>query len=311
MPADQVFQELRGRIAQLAPFGLVLASEIHIGEPELRRVNIHEDVGADFGRVAAQVVERAEDIELREYDPGYKPEPHEWVYLDLAASEAVRAKVTTIGNLQAAALFQGEDDIVDHLRFYAAAFGGQRKAIFFRSYSPRKELTRSGGFAIMLSAGTYRKVTRSTFVFDEDFDCVAYRGFVFVKHIAAFQRIFRYFEAIRDQANEVVSAVIERVPIENDNQFRAACVGNVQMAERLTRLVRKEYFDRITMGDIRRTIEQFNLDVQIVEDGGEEKLVFDGSPARRWLIVKLLDDSFLGSVMTEEKYEVNSKTRLA
>jgi hypothetical protein len=40
------------------------------------------------------------------------------------------------------------------------------------------------------------------------------------------------------------------------------------------------------------------------------KLLFEGSLARRWLILKLLDDDYLGSTMTHEKYEVNSKSAL-
>ena len=31
---------------------------------------------------------------------------------------------------------------------------------------------------------------------------------------------------------------------------------------------------------------------------------------KRWLILKLLDDDFLASVMTNQKYEVNSKSAL-
>ena len=44
---------------------------------------------------------------------------------------------------------------------------------------------------------------------------------------------------------------------------------------------------------------------------GEEKLRFDNSRERRWLILKLLDDDYLGSVMTRQKYEVNSKSVLS
>jgi hypothetical protein len=62
--------------------------------------------------------------------------------------------------------------------------------------------------------------------------------------------------------------------------------------------------------DIRRTIEAFDLDVQIVRENRHEKLLFEANPNKRWLILKLLDDDYLGSIMTNEKYEVNSKSRL-
>ena len=37
---------------------------------------------------------------------------------------------------------------------------------------------------------------------------------------------------------------------------------------------------------------------------------FNANPNDRWLILKLLDDDFLGSIMTNQKYEVNSKSPL-
>lgn len=64
----------------------------------------------------------------------------------------------------------------------------------------------------------------------------------------------------------------------------------------------------LPMVDIRRTIDDFHLDVQIVQDDGHEKLLFEGSLEKRWLILKLLDDDYLGSIMTHERYEVNSKS---
>lgn len=49
---------------------------------------------------------------------------------------------------------------------------------------------------------------------------------------------------------------------------------------------------------------------QLVTDDGQEKLLFENDREKRWLILKLLDDDYLGSVMTRQKYEVNSKSAL-
>jgi len=84
----------------------------------------------------------------------------------------------------------------------------------------------------------------------------------------------------------------------------------MQMMSKLAEIARKPYLERVTMLDIRRAIEAFHLDVQIVNENGQEKLLFEANPNKRWLILKLLDDSYLGSIMTNEKYEVNSKSRL-
>ena len=82
------------------------------------------------------------------------------------------------------------------------------------------------------------------------------------------------------------------------------------MMSKLAMIARKPYLERVTIDDIKRTIDEFGLDVRVVEEAGTEKLLFEAEPAKRWLLLKLLDDDFLGSVMTHEKYEVNSKSTL-
>ena len=64
------------------------------------------------------------------------------------------------------------------------------------------------------------------------------------------------------------------------------------------------------MADIKNTIEVFNLEINIVNYEGNENIVYDPSPRKQWLILKLLGDDYLGSTMTEQRYEVNSKTTL-
>lgn len=111
-------------------------------------------------------------------------------------------------------------------------------------------------------------------------------------------------------ADSAVDSIMERVPLSNIDEFRAQCTGQMQMMAKLAQIVRKPYLPNITMQDIRRTIDEFALDVDIVNENGEDRLLFDASPRKRWLILKLLDDDYLGSIMTRQKYEVNSKSAL-
>jgi hypothetical protein len=107
-----------------------------------------------------------------------------------------------------------------------------------------------------------------------------------------------------------VTEILAQIPISNADAFRAAGTGQMQMMSKLAQIARKPYLNRVTIQDIRRTIEAFALDVQIVVENGQEKLLFEANPNKRWLILKMLDDDFLGSIMTDQKYEVNSKSAL-
>ena len=59
------------------------------------------------------------------------------------------------------------------------------------------------------------------------------------------------------------------------------------------------------MSDIKKVIDEMELPLKVVRHDRKEKLVFD--PADKWAILRMLDDDYLQSIMTGEKYEVNSK----
>lgn len=284
-------------------------------EPEenivIQRLNLRQDLAAEFLSAAKDSVPAANlEVRLRVYEAGYKPEPDEISYIELAQNAAIADLISQVSQVQQAELFREDDEVIDSLRFYAIVVSpsARRRAVFFRTYSPKKELTRRAGFAALLSRGSYDKVDSKIFLFDSDTDCFAWDGYLFIHNVGAFQRIFGYFEELRANANATIDVVLAQIPVSNVEAFRATCTGQLQMLSKLAQIARKPYLGRVTMQDMRRTIDEFHLHVQIVQENGQEKLLFEGTLAKRWLILKLLDDDYLGSTMTHEKYEVNSKS---
>jgi hypothetical protein len=312
MPALQSLQGLRPALAGNPTVTVLVAAE-----PEenivIQRLNLRQDLAAEFLSAAKDSVPPAnQEVRLRAYEAGYKPEPDEISYIDLDQNHTIADLISQVSQVQQAELFHEDDSVIDALRFYSIVVSpnARRRAVFFRTYSPKKELTRRAGFAALLSRGSYDKVDSKIFLFDNDTDCFAWDGYLFIHSVGAFQRIFGYFEELRANANATIDAVLAQIPVSNAQAFRATCTGQLQMLSKLAQIARKPYLGRVTMQDMRRTIDEFHLDVQIVQENGQEKLLFEGSLAKRWLILKLLDDDYLGSTMTHEKYEVNSKSVL-
>lgn len=314
MPVQQALERLSRAVADNPPVNVVVASEPTPNAGILiQRLNLRQDLAAEFLATAQSAVPvLGRDLVLRPYAAGYKPDAHELVYVETANVPDVAEQVRQVAQLQQAELFREDDNVIDHLRFYAIIVSqtARSRAAFFRTYSPTRELTRHSGFAALLSRGSYNKVESKVFLFDYSIDCFAWDEYLFIQNVAGFQRIFKYFEQLRARANETVDFVSARVPISNLDQFRAACTGQLQMMSKLAQIAQQPYLNRVGMEDIKRTIHEFHLDVQIIDENGQERLVFEPEPRKRWLILKLLDDDFLGSVMSNQKYEVNSKSAL-
>jgi hypothetical protein len=314
VPADQSLRRLSDVLNRDPVVNVVVASEQNVDDGAvIQRLNLTDGLAADFLTAARKAVpESLDEVRLRPYEAGYMADPNELLYLELENEADVALLTRQLSHVQQAEIFRERDEIVDHLKFYAivASPSARHHAVFLRAYSPKKELTRRAGFAALFSRGTYDKIDTKIFLFDYGVDCFAWDGYLYIRHVSAFQLIFKYFEQLRIKADETVDEVSARIPISNLDEFRAACTGQMQMMSKLAQIARKPYLPTVTINDIRRTIREFRLDVRIVREDGQDKLLFEQSPQKRWLILKLLDDDFLGSVMTNQKYEVNSKSAL-
>jgi len=314
MSAEQALRQLANILQTPRATSVLLASRVNDGD-RFERLTLHRQLAAQFGRVAQDAVppEDDEEIVLRPYEAGYKPDRHELVYLTLSDEPEIDDVVKDLARVDQAESFAAKDEVISGLRFYSIVVfaSTKRRGVFLRIYGQKKELGRSGMFGAMLRGGSYNTIARKVFLFDDDIDCYAWDGYLYIKHVGNFQRIFEYFERLRGQASTAVDVVAERVPVQNLQQFKEACTKQPQMMAKIVQISKKPYLQALTVDDIKRTIQAFSLDVQLVEDSGSEKVVFDNERRKRWLILKLLDDAFLGSMMTSQKYEVNSKSALS
>jgi len=78
------------------------------------------------------------------------------------------------------------------------------------------------------------------------------------------------------------------------------------MMRKLQRIVESGYLEHLSIDKIEKLVKEFKLAPTVISEG---KLYFD--PDNRWQILKMLDDDYLRSGMTERRYEVNSKVTIA
>lgn len=295
---------------------LVLATfDANEERPTYRSLSISDDVADAFrafasDRATTVVGLRDEgDLDLKEYAVAYKSGSHQIEYVSsdddvlgpILRSIPSPAQIPLIGDLK---------DFVDRVRFYCLVIShGNRRAVLFRRYNRTRELLRSRNLVMRLMGDRYERISEPTFQFEPDFDAILFREFLFVLNKTNFQHIFRYYEQLRAVAKQSLETISKLVPISNFDAFGASCMGHLQKLEKLRNISQKPYLQLVTMEDLKKTIAEFKLDIQVVEIDGKEKLLFDAK--RRWNILNLLDDDYLGSSMTGMKYEANSKRPVA
>jgi hypothetical protein len=315
MPPDQELGALQGFIAGRPPLGVAVvastpATDPRPGEPQTL------SLAGDARDYFYDVIDRAIGVpiqrnlwRLRPLDPVYKPDALDLEFAALGDVPAVALACNSYGNLGPYGEFTGNDDFVKRLAHYVAVLGapGGDQAFFYRSFSSSAELRRKRGAALARRDGQFARVEDKIFVFDDAIDCFVYRDVLFVIRKGDYRRVFDQFEALRASAVAAATDLHNQVPIDNFDGFREACAGQAAMADKLVAVRQRDYFAGLTVDRLKPIIAEFSLDIDLTMRDGREHLVFKPDPRHRWLILKLLDDDYLRSSMTNRRYEANSK----
>ena len=279
--------------------------------PTYRQLQISDTIANDFSALARDSLRgvarsnNSGDLVIREYDVGYKPDSHEIEWLPTAADglQRILCSVPTPAGIPLLGDIEG---FIDHVRFYVIILSGSGgRVVLFRRYSRNMELMRSEKITMRFAGERYDRLEEPTFQFASQFDAVLYKDRLFVLNRSNVQYIFRYYDVLRQTADAALNMVRIAVPIAGFDEFRESCLGHLQKLEKLRNIAAKPYIQKVTMKDIKRTIQSFSLSVEVTAIDGKERLVFDRKD--RWAILHLLDDAYLGSEMTGLKYETNSK----
>jgi hypothetical protein len=283
-------------------------------EPKLEQLQLTDDLTKEFADAAKGTLEHytnlgaKDELVQREYNAGSKPDSHEVEFLDLADHESVESQVNSLASLAKIPVFKIDEQFVAGIRFYAIVFqcGKTPTLYFFRTYTPKKELSRSKFFAALFGEGTFDRVKEPLFLFDHKVDAVSQDGAMHIFNQHNFQKIFRFFQLVAETAAETLKTIKAHVPIANFHELEAACAGHLQMQAKLKNIASKPYLKNVKMTDIKRVLKDFpDLGVEIVKKDGKEMLLFNSKD--KWAVLRLLDDDYLGSVLTGTKYEVTGK----
>ena len=285
--------------------------------PRLERLLLSMELTETFRSIASFAQARYKrdlsngDLLLHRYTFQSKPDTNEVEYLDVSTYESIAEQVAPLASLADIEAFEAEEKFIASLRFYVIVAQPPEgdPVYFYRAYSHRKMLSRSRSFAMIFHNGVYDRVTNPMFLFDHTIDCVSRNGMMFLFKKEHFHEMFRFFEMTRKVASETLETIRAAVPIYNFDAFVRDCEANMSKQVKLNHIAAKPYLSRLTLDNIKKVIARNKLAVPIITVGGKEMIVYDH--ADKWVLLKLLDDDYLWSLMTEQSYEVSGKRELS
>jgi len=187
------------------------------------------------------------------------------MHLDLAAltnSDVIRNRLS---GLQTAAMFNAnEQSFLKNLRFYVIsgrfADGTEFSCIRSRTWVKTFETNRSIVAAVM--NGEYNKydlVEDKPLVFDEGLDLFLLGSDLFVLNDAAFAKVFPKFEPVLARAEEVLTQIHHRFPIEGLDDLLSDCQRDPRKIGILNAIVTSEHFEHLDFTKLEAACARHNL----------------------------------------------------
>jgi len=214
--------------------------------------------------------------------------------------------------------FDSRADYAKNVSMVAARFSTRDgdTATFYRVADTLLQFTKNKVFSLVRRDGQYdRLAPADVLLMRSEFDVVVIAGHAFFFLKPTFERAFGFLEQLKKASAATFKSVTSGLRITGMAELRAACTNQPQMMAKMASIRRSmdedpAYAEAMTMPKLLDYIEAHpEVNIEIAGTGRHRSLIFNPTPATRFQIVKLLDDDYLRSVLTDRDYEAGSKTR--
>jgi len=304
---------LPSRVAEIADQGdahLVFCERPATDEYRFTIADVSADLEAEFRTLASEVA-----TSLREhaapvaYAATERPPESQYAVLQQAAAPALWAlmRETLVVELQHALNYAVLPDVnLETTRplFYAIAMHHNHDVVLLgRAIQPRNVPKKSMRINAVFRQGVLHRVEEELVLLDSKVDWIYWDSAFFIVNVPNFERIFIDRQRMLGQVQPNIQAIAARLSIVGQADLEARCAGNLNMADKLQRIIDRGAYQNWTLAQLQAYTARYRPSIQ----GQGNAVVFDPSPAHQWDILKLLDEAWFTAELSHEPFEATSK----
>lgn len=306
------------RLLELLDAGITPTVELYIlNEPilddegdisvDIYRGRIHEDVSVEIAEIFYPKIKRIlvqREYTLEKYNPEQNPDRNViWQY----PTSEVPFFNKILNEFQTAEETYYDEDDLPYSEIWAVWFKLKiQRSIFYilKKITPSKVLSTGGVLAMIFKGDSFKSLKEDVLTIDGTFDVLACNNTLIFENKQKFEKALLYEEIKQEIAKEALEEIYHIDIIENFDDFQQMLIDDKHSINKLTKLKAKRYFREKTFEDYRRIIDRYNINIEL--DEAEEKFIITNK-AQAKLLVKVLNDDYLMSELTEIKYSAHSK----
>lgn len=274
-------------------------------EYSILRTKITADIGEALITIVKQQLSKlleTVDLEYIEYNPAINLDKN---HVETIKREEVHYLDEILQDMNSADLNIFDMKQSKNLWAYAIKIGNSGITLF-RKYTEKRILDIKGWIPLFVQNGVFNKLTDSILTIDKDIDCIYYDGKVFILDKTHFEKIFSFMDKFILEIDANICHLEEKSLVDDITALQKLCKSDPRKIKKLNKVLKSDILNSLNTKRISEINRQYNLDLDFTEDG---KIIV--SHKNIWTVLRVLDDEYLESSMTDNKYEVHSKVRAA
>ncbi|MET3803785.1 hypothetical protein ABIB25_000771 [Nakamurella sp. UYEF19] len=294
---------------------LLLVGDHHDDSPAVYDVPMSTELADELLAQVAETATAAVDAELLPAHPGHTPSGQQWVHTAISDGplSVVEPAVLTPSHRQ----YERDTEFGRRnlLVLRLTDLAGHALGRMYQGFSPEKTLSPSKRILAFWNGERFTSLDSRPLIIDRNLRLFVFDGLVVMKSNGAFESLFGPLPDLREQATSTFTATLGKLEIVGGDELRAACESDINMMRKLLSIQRKMdqpgYPEALDMPSVLAFLARNpHIDVPVDTSGDAPALVFQPQAQRRWALLKLLDDDFLRSDLTNINYEANSKSEV-
>ncbi len=185
-----------------------------------------------------------------------------------------------------------------------------RQVIGFQKFTSRQILGRRGRLNMLLDSdgGEYKPFDGELLEIPTKIDAVLYEGMFYVLRQKRFEDIFDFFTQIEENTGEVLET-LDQGPLAfaDFELFEEAIRANRRIQRKLYEVTELGLYQHITTDDAEEIVDAYGLEISIGEDDDGTKRLEIPNKNKVWEVLHLLNDDYLESPLSENRYRAAGK----
>lgn len=244
------------------------------------------------------------DYELKSYDPSLTPDRN--VVWQQPVTQVPFYNLV-MKKLQSAHNRYYNNETLPYDRIWAIwikLHAGRQNFYLLKRITPSKIITTGGVLAWVFSGDTFKGLTNDVLTIDDHFDAFVCDGTLIFENKQNFEKALQFETIIQQIADETLKDIKQIGIVENFDELKTMLADDYHSIRKLNKLRQKQYFKEKTFNDYLKIIRDYNVAVTVDTKNKQFKVA---NKAQAKLLIKVLNDDYLRSDLTNLKYAANSK----